>query len=97
MWLLEKTLMLGKIEGKRRRGRQRLGSITESMDVNLRKLWETVKPGKAGVLQALGLKRVGQDLTPEQLPQLGNECDSRHHRGWGLGLPATGPPRHPLQ
>ena len=39
--LLEKTLMLGKIEGKRRRGRQRmrrLDSVTESMDMNLSKL-----------------------------------------------------------
>ena len=42
---LEKTLMLGKIEG-RRRGRQRtrwLGSVTESTDLNLSKLWEIVK------------------------------------------------------
>ena len=45
---LEKTLMLGKIEGRRRKGKQRmrcLDSITDSMNMNLSKLQETGKPG----------------------------------------------------
>ena len=66
---LEKTLMLEKIEGRRRRGWQRLrrlGSITDSMDMNLSKLQETMKDREPGVLQSIGSQRVGHDLVTEQ-------------------------------
>ena len=55
---LEKTLILGKIKGKRRSWRQRmrrLDSTTDSMDMSLSKLWEIVKDRKPGVLQSHGV------------------------------------------
>ena len=61
---LEKTLMLGKIEGKQNGGRQRircLDGITDSMDMSLSKLWEMVMDREAGVLQSTGSQRVGHD------------------------------------
>ena len=44
---LEKSLMLGKIEGRKRRGQQRLDGITNAMDMNLGQLWEVVREREA--------------------------------------------------
>ena len=61
---LVKTLMLGKIEGGRRRGRPRmrwLDGITDSTDMSLSKLWELEMDRKPGVLQSTGSQRVRLD------------------------------------
>ena len=69
---LEKPLLLGKTEGKRRRGWQRirwLDGITDSRDMNLSKPGETVcsaRTGKPGVLQSMGPRRVGHHLVMEK-------------------------------
>ena len=66
---LGKTLMLGKIEGRRRKGWQMmrwLGGIFDSMDMSSNKLQETVKDGKPCVLPSMGSQTVGYDWTTEQ-------------------------------
>ena len=67
---LEKTLILGKTEGRRRRRWQRmkwLNGLTDSMDMSLSKLWVMVKDREPGVLQSMESQRVGlKDLATEQ-------------------------------
>ena len=63
---LEKTLMMGKIEGRRKRERQRmrqLDGITDSMD----RPWEIVKDREPVTLQSMGSQRVGHNLATERV------------------------------
>ena len=61
---MEKTLMMGKMEGGRRREQQRtrwFGGITDSMDMSLGKFQGMVRTGKPGVPQSMGLQRARHD------------------------------------
>ena len=76
---LEKTLVLGKTEGRRRRGRQRmrwLGGITDSMDMGLSRLQEMVKDRAAWGAAVLGSQRLRQDLVTGEQRQatVGSQC-----------------------
>ena len=69
---LQKTLVLGKIEGRRRRGRQRMkwpDGITYSLDRSLNKLWEIMKDRMPGILQSTGSQRVRHNLVTKQQQQ----------------------------
>ena len=103
---LEKTLMLGEIEGRRRRGWQRirwLGGITDSVDVSLSKLWEMVKDREAWHAAVYGVAKsrtwLSEETTRERkktnrnTPQNGGpEGLLRFSIHWGHKVPGSQSP-----
>ena len=69
---LEKTLMLGKIEGRRKRGQQKMrwsDNITDLMGMNLRKLQEIVQDRRSWCVAVHGVAKIGHDLVTKQQQQ----------------------------
>ena len=78
---LEKSLILGKIEGRGRRGPQRmrwLNGFIDAMNMNLGKLWEMMKEERPGVLQSMGSQRVQHNWATQQ------QSDRNESFGFGL-------------